>query len=184
MSRKIGLIYGSNEGHTTGVCETLKGMYDIIAPNIVEMVDIGTVKNKEQIEKYDYLIWSCPTWNIGELQDDWATYFPEIDNLDLSGKKLALFGLGDQFGYSSSFVDAIGILGKKAEEKGAEIVGYYPRGEFQFEGSAGLMPDGKTLMGLPIDEDNEPEKTEARLVEWIVNYVEPAFLGMDSADKL
>lgn len=184
MSRKIGLIYGSNEGHTTAVCEQMKGMYDIIAPNIVELVDIGTVKDKSQIEKYDYLIWSCPTWNIGELQDDWAAYFPEMDNLDLSGKKLALFGLGDQFGYSSSFVDAIGILGKKAEEKGATIVGHYPRDEYQFEGSAGLMPDGKMLMGLAIDDDNEAEKTEARLVEWIVNYVEPAFLEMDGADKL
>jgi len=184
MSRKIGLIYGSNEGHTTSVCEKFKGMYDIIAPNIVEMVDIGTVKDPSQIEKYDYLIWSCPTWNIGELQDDWAAYYSKIDELNLSGKKLAQFALGDQFGYPSTFVDALGILGKKAEERGAELVAFYPRDGFQFEGSAGLTPDGKMLMGLPIDEDNEPERTEGLLVDWIVNYLEPAFLEIENPEKL
>lgn len=177
MSRTIGLIYGTNEGNTEYICDTLVAIYNSVTPVNIELVDIGMVKDKAEIEKFDYLIWSCPTWNIGELQDDWDVYYPEIDSLDLNGKKLALFGLGDQYGYSSTFVDAIGILGKKAQERGAKLVAFYPRDGYEFEWSAALLPDEETLMGLAIDEDNEPEKTEERLLDWISNYVEPGFSG-------
>ena len=70
---------------------------------------------------YDFLIIGCPTWNIGQLQDDWDNHFLELEAFDLIGKKIAIFGLGDQYGYPESFCDAIGILGRKFIAQGAEL---------------------------------------------------------------
>jgi flavodoxin len=76
---------------------------------------------------YDTLIIGCPTWNIGQLQEDWDVVYEQMDNLDFSGKKVAIFGLGDQYDYPDNFCDAIGILGQKFIERGAELVGYTRR---------------------------------------------------------
>ena len=37
--------------------------------------------------------------------DDWL--YSELPNADLSGKKVALFGLGDSAGYSGNFCDSV-----------------------------------------------------------------------------
>ena len=52
---------------------------------------------------YHYLIFGIPTWDYGELQEDWEEMWPELDSLDLSGKEVALYGLGDQQGYPEWF---------------------------------------------------------------------------------
>ena len=172
MSRKIGLIYGSNEGHTTAIAEQVKGMYDIIAPNIVELVDIGTVKDPAQIEKYDYLIWSSPTWNIGEMQSDWEGLYEELDDVDFSGKKVAYFGPGDQVGYADNFQDAMGQLEEKISSLGGATVGQWSTEGYDFEESKAVK-DGK-FVGLALDEDNQPELTESRIQTW-VSQLKPAF---------
>ena len=38
-----------------------------------------------------------------------------MDDLDLSGKKVAVFGLGDQEAYPDTFVDGLGILANKVK---------------------------------------------------------------------
>ena len=45
-------------------------------------------------------------------------YFEEFQQIDFTGKTVAVFGLGDQIGYSEYFVDGIGILAKVVLENG------------------------------------------------------------------
>jgi flavodoxin I len=119
---------------------------------------------------YDKLILGCPTWNIGELQSDWDRLLPQMDTLDLSGRQVALFGLGDEGGYPDTYQDAIGIIGEKARERGATLVGFWPTAGYDFLESRGVE-DGM-FMGLMLDDDNAPELTPERIKVWVQQLVQ------------
>jgi flavodoxin I len=169
MSR-IGLFYGSNDGHTADVAERIKKLFDRLEPGLVAVFDIGSAK-PEDLMGWDLLIFGIPTWNIGLMQDDWDIFFPSFADLDLSGKKIAIYGLGDQYGYTMTFLDAVGFLGEEVLERGAVLVGYWPTQGYQFEGSLALDSDDY-FMGLALDEDNEARLTDERLERWVTQIAE------------
>lgn len=162
--QKIGLFYGSSTGNTEVVAEMIKDAFDKIAPDLVDVFDIGLVEVNRLLE-YDRLIIGCPTWNIGQLQDDWDIAYTRLEEMDFSGKKVAVFGVGDQFGYSDNFCDAIGILGQKFEERGAELVGFTAAVDYEFSYSLGVE-DG-VFLGLALDEDNQHTLTPERVAQWV-----------------
>jgi flavodoxin I len=165
----IGLFYGSNTGFTMLVTKLFKEEFELIARDLVTVHDVAETPI-EKMQDYEYLIVGCPTWNVGQLQDDWDALFVELDKLDLSGKKVAIFGLGDQYGYPENYCDAIGILGRKFISRGAELVGFTPAEGYEFSYSRGVE-DGM-FMGLALDEENETEKTPGRVSDWIWQLVE------------
>lgn len=81
------------------------------------------------------------------------------------GKKVALFGLGDQASYSESFVDGLGILYDAVAEEGAVIVGATSTNGYEFSESRAVR-DGQ-FVGLVLDEDNQPSESEQRIASWI-----------------
>lgn len=168
MSAKIGLFYGSTTGKTDAVAEIIR---DEFGAKLVDLHDIAEA-GKEDIESYDYLIIGSPTWNIGELQSDWEAFFPKLDDIDFTGKKVAYFGVGDQVGYPDNFLDAMGILAHKISQQGGTRVGYWPVDGYDFNASKAVK-DGQ-FVGLAIDEDNEPEMTEERITAW-VDQIKKAF---------
>lgn len=85
--------------------------------------DVGTLKTDNELEAYDCLIFSTLTWYDGELQDDWDAYLNHLKKVNLSGKKVACFGLGDQEGYGSDFVSGMCIIYDVAITQGATTVG-------------------------------------------------------------
>ena len=50
----------------------------------------------QRMTEYQYLILGIPTWDFGELQEDWEEIWDDLDEIDLSGISVALYGLGDQ----------------------------------------------------------------------------------------
>lgn len=84
-------VYGSDTGFTELAANLIKEEFDTIAPDLIRVHDIAETP-VERVLDYLYLIIGCPTWNIGELQDDWDDVY-----LILASKKVAIFGLGDQF---------------------------------------------------------------------------------------
>jgi flavodoxin I len=148
--------------------ELIKKAFDQYAPGAVEMFNVGQV-DLRQMQAYDRLIVGCPTWNIGQLQDDWDLKFDQLDQLDLRGKMAALFAPGDQFGYPDNYCDAIGLIGKKLEERGAELAGFTDASDYQFDHS--LAVEDGVFLGLALDDDNEPELTEERIREWVAQLV-------------
>ena len=59
-----------------------------------------------------------PGESVG-LKPSWEEFMPQLAGVDLSGKVIALYGLGDQKKYPAVFVDAIGILHEALSDRGA-----------------------------------------------------------------
>ncbi len=163
MTKPIAIVYGSSTCYTEMVAESLA---DLIGVEKVELINVAE-KPLSLILEYKYLIFGIPTWDYGELQEDWDENWDELDELDLSGKTAAIFGLGDQVGYPQWFQDGIGYLYHKISERGARLVGSWPAGDYQFEQSKGLSEDGSHFLGLALDEENQAEQTPVRLKQWL-----------------
>ena len=119
----------------------------------------------DDMQPYQNLILACPTWEIGQLQEDWDAFIDEIENVDYAGKKVTYLGLGDADGYPDTFLDAMGIIHDRIKDKGATFVGQWPPDGFNFSASKGVV-DGKFL-GLGIDEDNQKDLTAGRVEKWV-----------------
>ncbi|MFN6572518.1 flavodoxin FldA [Dendronalium sp. ChiSLP03b] len=161
MAKKIGLFYGTQTGKTESVAEIIR---DEFGGDVVTLNDISQAEAAD-FDEYEYLIIGCPTWNIGELQSDWEGFFPELDEIDFSGKVVAYFGTGDQLGYGENFQDAIGIIEEKISQRGGKTVGYWSTEGYDFEASKALK-NGK-FVGLAIDEDNQSDLTNERVKAWV-----------------
>lgn len=158
----IGLFFGSTTGKTEYAAETIQTEFG--GEDVVALHNIANTEDSE-FDDYQCLIIACPTWNIGDLQDDWEAYFPQLDDIDFSGKKVAYFGTGDQIGYSDNFMDAMGILEEKISERGGTTVGYWSTDGYDFNESRALK-DGK-FVGLALDEDNQSDLTDKRIKAWV-----------------
>ncbi len=124
----IGIFFASDTGNTEKVAEKIATRLEL------ETNDIAGRSN-EVFEDFDLLILGTPTANYGEMQPDWDCFVPELEDADLSGKKVALFGLGDQVDYPDSFQDAMGDLADLIVEAGGEIVGQWPTDGYEFNDS-------------------------------------------------
>jgi len=161
---KIGLFYGSNTGNTEFVAYQIKEEFDKILPGAVEVHNIGE-SSPEKVLGYQYIIMGTPTWNTGELQDDWAVFWPNFEKMDFSGKKVAMFGVGDQNGYGFNFLDALGMLADQVLIHGGELHGLWSGKTYSFAESKAKIEDH--LMGLGIDQDGQQELTAGRIKEWV-----------------
>ena len=161
---RIKLIYGSDTGNTELVTTDLVKLLD---KDDIEVVTVDKITEKDW-ESHIYYLLGIPTWYDGELQSDWEDYFEEFKKINFTGKKVAIFGLGDQIGYDEWFCDGIGILGKVIIENGGKLLGYTQKdSSYDFDESLALADDS-TLYGLALDEDNQPELTEERLKKWVI----------------
>lgn len=165
MIAPIGLFYGSTTCYTEMIAERIQ---ELLGNNTIDINNISQVSiNKSLL--YENLIFGIPTWDYGELQEDWDLIWDELSELDFSGKTVAIFGLGDQIGYGQWFQDAIGYLALQLQSAGAELTGLWPNEGYQFEASKGLTTDGKYFLGLALDEETQAELSEARLKQWLAS---------------
>lgn len=159
---QVGLFFGTTTGKTADIAERIQTALG--GDDVVALVEISEVQQDSELTEYPNVIIGCPTWDIGELQSDWDAFFPNLDNIDFSGKKVAYFGTGDQVGYADNFMDAMGILEEKISQKGGTTVGYWSTDGYDHENSRAIR-DGK-FCGLAIDEDNQDDKTDERIETW------------------
>ena len=158
---KIGLFYGSTTGRTLKVAELIQKAF---GPGQVEIVDVRRAAPAD-LKKYDVLILGTSTWHWGGLQDEWAIFADHLTPQALTGKKVAFFGLGDQKRYPDHFVDGMGLLYDKVKPAGVPVVGTWPKDGYDYQASAAEV-DG-CLVGLALDEDNEPGSTPGRIHAWV-----------------
>jgi len=158
---RIKLIYGSDTGNTELVTE------DII--KLLDNVEVTTVADLTPEDwDYDKFILGIPTWYDGELQSDWEDYFEEFKTIDFTNKTVAIFGLGDQLGYDEWFCDGIGILAEVIIENGGKIIGYTEKDDsYDFDTTPKSLVDDNTFYGLCLDEDNQDDLTQDRLISWV-----------------
>jgi len=105
-----------------------------------------------------------------ELKDEersgtaWDSILEDIGELSLSGKKVAIFGLGDSSTYTENYCDAMEELHSYFIKAGAEMVGYVDKSSYTFDESKSVI--GESFCGLPLDEDSESDLTDSRLETW------------------
>ncbi|MCK8783824.1 flavodoxin FldA [Roseomonas sp. NAR14] len=154
----VTVIYGSDGGCTRKIAKRINGKVG------------GTLLDIKKAQRADFenaslLILGCPTYGGGDLQTDWEARVDVLREANLAGRKVALFGTGDQVNYPDSFIDAIGILYDIVVERGARVVGFTDTEGYDFTGSAALRDD--RFVGLALDEDNQANRTEKRLAAWL-----------------
>ena len=158
--KKIGLFYAANAVKTSQVAKKIRKVLG------AENVDIIPAEQAwgNDFEAYDNLIIGVSTWFDGELPTYWDELIPELETLDLKGKRVALFGLGDQVNYPDNFADGLGLLGDAFEKAGASLVGFTPTKDYSFNRSKALR--GNEWCGLVLDFENQSEMTDGRIKAW------------------
>lgn len=168
---RIGIFYGSSTCYTEMAAEQIHEKLTSRGAQLHNIIDTPISRFLE----YDFLIFGIPTWDYGELQEDWENIWDDISELDLSGKTAAVFGLGDQIGYPDWFQDAMGYLYHLLAAQGATLVGHWPNKGYNYKESKALTEDQKYFVGLPLDDENEAELSEERISQWLgaIGLVDP-----------
>ena len=157
--KKAGLIYSFNTNRSAQAADKIANHFG----NKVEKVNAEEL-TEEEFGKYENLILGVPTWFDGELPNYWDELVPALEELKLDGKRIAIFGAGDQAGYPENFVDAIGIMAEFMKGLGAEIVGYTSAEGYTFESSRALK--GDKFCGLALDYENQEALSDSRIESW------------------
>ena len=153
--KTIGLFYAMNAAKTSHIADKIRE--DLGGVKVIEVVLIERAWQND-FQAYDNMIVGASTWFDGELPTYWDELVPELESLDLKGKKVAIFGLGDQKNYPDNFVDGMGILADAFQKAGAELVG------FTFSQSRAVR--GGKFCGLVIDQENQAQLTSKRIADW------------------
>jgi flavodoxin I len=159
--KKIGLFYSFNSAKTAKIAEKIKSSF---TGHDIQNVNVE-IADENSLALFDCMIFGAATWFDGELPNYWDEYLPAVEEADLSGKKLAIFGLGDQINYPENFCDAIGIIADFFEKRGAQIVGKFPVEGFNFEASKAVR--NNEFLGLPLDQENQARLTNMRIEKWV-----------------
>ena len=158
---KTAIIYSFNTKKTGKVAERIKEAFN---DDQVEMVNAELI-NEELFMSFDQIIMGVATWFDGELPNFWDEFVPALEDLDLSKKKIALYGLGDQKGYPENFLDGVGIMAEILEARGANLVGFTSVEGYEFESSRALR--GEQFTGLAIDYENQGSMNKDRIAAWV-----------------
>ena len=159
------LVFGTDTGNTEEVAEKIQEQFSA-SGHVVEIIDV-TDCSAGRISDAEACIFGIPTWDFGGIQGDWEDFKEELEAAELSGKKIALYGLGDQFGYGDFFIDAVGWLHEIIQPMGADIKGYWPVTGYDFTESRALSPCRTYFYGLAVDDDQQFEQTDARINTWV-----------------
>lgn len=154
----VGIIFGSSMGNTEDAAKAISECLGV-ENEVLNVADIAP----SDLNKFSSLIIGSSTWNDGELQDDWANF--DFDALDVGGKVVAIFGMGDSSSYSDAYCNAMGELYEKFVAKGAVIVGSVSTDGYEFDDSSAVK-DGK-FVGLALDNDNQSDLTQSRIEAWV-----------------
>lgn len=156
----IGVFYGSSTGNSENVAKLIQKHFEPVNVNIHDVSDVAV----EKVHDYNMLIFGISTWGIGDLQDDFSDFLHQLSAQHLSGKKIALYGLGDQNTYTDSFVDALGKLFDIVKTNN-QVIGRWASHGYSFKQSEALR--NNEFVGLVIDEDVQPALTQGRVSKWV-----------------
>merc|ERR1712086_518221 len=172
LQMSTGIYYSTSTGNT----ETVSG-YIAEAAGLGEAEDIGDASDDE-ITGHDSLIVGAPTWHTGADEqrsgtswDDWL--YDTLPNLDIDGKKIAIFGVGDQQSYGDNYCDAAGELYDLFTAKGCKVFGMTSQEGYDHVESKAVYDD--KFCGLMCDEDNQYDMSEDRSKAWVSQLKDEGF---------
>jgi len=176
---KVGIFFGTSTGSTGAVADMIKEELgdDADGPFDIETLE-GSVQ--ENFGKYPALIVGTPTWNTGADTERSGTgwdeiYYSSMQELNLKGKKVAVFGLGDQESYSENYADATGELHDVFQNLGGQMMGYTSQAGYEHDDSKAIR--GDKFCGLLCDMVNQEELSEGRVQNWVAQLKAEGFFG-------
>ncbi len=175
---KIGIFYGTETGMTEAMAQV---MYRVLGDDIAsEPANVNQAKVSELLH-YKALILGTPSYGVGELPGrttgseygNWEEFLFRLDESDLSGKRIALFGLGNQQKYYDRFASSLIHLYQHCVAYGAEVIGAWSTEGYHFTRSHSVI-DNK-FVGLVLDHHSQPEMTTTRIIGWL-EQIKPGLL--------
>eukprot|EP00591_Stephanopyxis_turris_P010132 CAMPEP_0195511978 /NCGR_PEP_ID=MMETSP0794_2-20130614/4112_1 /TAXON_ID=515487 /ORGANISM="Stephanopyxis turris, Strain CCMP 815" /LENGTH=213 /DNA_ID=CAMNT_0040639687 /DNA_START=295 /DNA_END=932 /DNA_ORIENTATION=+ len=143
--------------------------------------DIDTLRGEvaKSFGNHDAIVVGTPTWNTGADTERSGTgwdeiYYGEMQDLNIDGKKVAVFGLGDSISYGENFADASGELHDVFQSLGSKMIGYTSQEGYEHEASKAIR--GDLFCGLLCDMVNEEDLTEGRVQRWVKQLLEEGIL--------
>lgn len=169
MSR-IGIFFSSSTGNTRRIAKFIKKRFD--DETMADALNINKA-SAGLLAGYSHLILGTSTLGGGQLPGlstdcmggGWEEFLPQLQDVDFSGKTIALFGLGNQEKYPDEFVDALGEIYHFVVARGAKVVGQWPADDYDFISSKALIDDA--FAGLVLDQENQKNLTDERLDTWL-----------------
>jgi flavodoxin I len=155
-------------------CGTAGGTSMIIANALAREFCVDEIVNMEedfdeieQLLENDIIFIGSSTWGQGDIHHSWVDVVLEIEseNIDFSGKTIALFGAGDSVKHGEHFGSALGKLYKTFAKAKAKVIGFFPVEGYKYNFSLAQQDD--KFCGLVIDHHNEKEKTNERIEKWV-----------------
>jgi len=124
-----------------------------------------------------------PTWHTGADTERSGTgwdeiYYGEMQKLNIAGKKVAVFGLGDSISYGENYADGSGELHDVFQNLGCNMMGYTSQEGYQHKKSKAIR--GESFCGLLLDAVNEEELTEDRVKNWVAKLLDEGILDVRS----
>lgn len=174
--RKIGFFFGTDTGTTRLLGKKImKAVGEDLCAKPLNVNRITT----DDFMGYQALVLGTPTYGEGALPSlelgvkngSWADFLPSIENFDMAGKTIALYGLGNQVKYGDRFVSGMIHLYRFFKDRGADFVGDWSTEGYNFSHSDALI-DGR-FIGLALDNKNQAMLTEERLQAWSNQIREP-----------
>ena len=107
-------------------------------------------------------------------------YYGEMQQLNLQGKKVAVFGLGDSVSYAENYADGTGELHDVFQALGCIMLGYVSQEGYEHEASKAVR--GDLFCGLPLDNVNFEELTAGRVEKWVAQLLEEGILDSSGSD--
>lgn len=152
-------VYASNLGFAEQVARSVCSKL-----NIEKIEDVQDIEMTELLD-YDKIVLVVSTHAEGEIQRDFAAKIDDFQALNLSGKTVALVGLGDGVKHGETFNNAQGQLYDMAKAAGATLVGSSNPADYNYQETQSVR-DG-VFPGLVIDLENEDHLTAKRIDAWV-----------------
>lgn len=167
---KVGIFFGTDTGNTRRIAKdiaTALGSAVAAKPVNVRNADVTDML------AYDTLILGTPTYGEGQLPGlstgnattSWEEFLPTLAGRDFSGKKVAIYGLGNQKSYPVEFVDAMYYVYEQFKQCGATLIGAWDTDGYNFQASKAVVDN--RFVGLALDQENQKDLTPARLETWL-----------------
>lgn len=121
MSKSL-IVYGSTTGNTETAAEYVAEVFEDHEID-VELKNVTEVSVADLGNGYDIVIFGCSTWGEEEieLQDDFIPLYEALEDADLKGRKVSVFGCGDSS--YTFFCGAVDAIEEKLEKMGAVVIG-------------------------------------------------------------
>lgn len=170
----IGIFFGTDSGTTRLIAKKIaRALKKRIGDDRVGRPMNVNRANPGELLACRAMILGTPTYGEGGLPgkanrtsaESWLEFLPQLQGLDFSGRRIALYGLGDQEEYPETFLDGLRELHDFFSAAGAELVGSSPVAGFEFTHSRGVV-DGR-FVGLALDQHLQHLLTDQRIEAWL-----------------